>query len=66
MLALPELPQSLTISAAFSGGISRRLSPRLLRIGTQKYVASISWTCPLRSGALRFVRIHTYVAIPVL
>src|SRR5690606_2337126 len=47
------------LSRARSGGISRRLSPRLLRIGTQKPLASMSWTLPLRALALRFVTTHT-------
>ncbi len=47
------------MSCARSSGISRRLSPRLLRIGTQNEVASMSWTLPLRAGALRFVTTHT-------
>jgi hypothetical protein len=46
-------------SCARSSGISRRLSPRLFRIGVQKEVASMSWTVPLRAGALRFVTTHT-------
>ena len=47
------------MSAAFSAGMSRRLSPRLFLRGVQKEVASMSWTfrpLPARSGALRFVR----------
>src|SRR5690606_17147330 len=47
------------MSRARSGGISRRLSPRLLRIGTQKPLASMSWTLPLRALVLRFVTTHT-------
>lgn len=42
-----------------SSGISRRLSPRLLRIGTQNEVASMSCTLPRRAGALRLVTTHT-------
>ena len=43
------------VKLAFSGGISRRLLPRVRRICVQKVVALISWTLPRRSGALRFV-----------
>ena len=43
------------MSAAFSGGMSRRLFPRLFFSGDQKEVASPSWTLPARSGALRLV-----------
>ena len=39
--------------------ISRRLSPRLLRMGTQKEVALMSCTLPLRACALRLVTTHT-------
>jgi chemotaxis response regulator CheB len=48
--------------------ISRRLDPRLLRIGFQKRSddASISCTFPRRLGFLRFVSIQTYVGMPVL
>lgn len=39
--------------------VSRRLSPRLLRIGTQNDVASTSCNRCLRAGALRLVTTHT-------
>ena len=51
--------RSFSTSSALSGGISRRLSPRLRRIDDQNMVASTSCTVPLRSGALRLVRSHT-------
>ena len=51
--------RSSSTSSAFSGGISRRLSPRPRRIGDQNAVASMSCTRPLRSAALRFVSSQT-------
>ena len=36
--------------------MSRRLFPRLFLSGDQNEVASMSWTLPARSGALRLVR----------
>ena len=51
--------RSFRTSAAFPGGISRRLSPRLRRMGDQNAVASMSCTIPSRFGALRLVRSHT-------
>ena len=38
--------------------ISRPLAPRFLRILVQNAVASMSWTLPLRSGALVLSRIQ--------
>jgi hypothetical protein len=50
---------SFTMSCAWVHGISRPLSPRLLRIGTQKALASMSCTFPLRASRLRLVTTHT-------
>ena len=57
---------SARISRDRSIGISRRLSPRLFRIGTQNEVASMSCTFFRRAAALRLVTTQMYVAIPVL
>ena len=60
-LAFFEVAQNLqNLLARDRRGISRRLLPRLRRIGVQNVVALISWTLPLRSAVFA-IRQHPHI-----